>query len=87
MKAGRRAEEASAGNLGTFHGCGAEGTSLEGKKGATEPRLLLLPYHSISPPKGSQQMEHSKDAPRVPLPDHRMWHPGEAAGILQPDHG
>ena len=32
---------------------------MEGKKGATEPRLLLLPYRSISPPKGSQQMEHS----------------------------
>lgn len=69
------------GNLGAFHGCGAEGTSLEGKKGATEPRLLLLPYHSISPPKASQQMEHSNSTPRAPLPDRRMWHPRGQQGV------
>lgn len=66
------------GNLGASHGCGAEGTSLGRKKGTTEPRLLLLPYHSISPPKGSQQMEHSSSTPRAPLPDHTMWYPSGA---------
>lgn len=54
--------------------------SNEGRKKAIETQLLLLPYHAISPPKGSQQMEHSKGPPGAPLPDHRMWHPREAAG-------
>lgn len=68
------------GSLGAFHGCGAEGTSLEGKMRATKLRLLLLPYHSISPLKGSQQMEHSDGIPRAHLPDHRIWHPSGSAG-------
>lgn len=63
-------------NLGAFHDCGAEATSLEGQKGATEPR----PYHSISPPKGSGQMEHSNDTPRAPLPDCKMRDPRGSAG-------
>lgn len=48
------------GNLGVFHGFGTQGTSLGREEGSHRKQLLLFPYHAISPPRSSQQREHSK---------------------------
>lgn len=48
MKGRQKGQEGICGELGSFPWLWDRGTSLEGKMRATEPRLLLSPYHSIS---------------------------------------
>lgn len=48
MKGRQKGRGGICGELGSFPWLWDRGTSLEGKMRATEPRLLLSPYHSIS---------------------------------------
>lgn len=69
------------GNLGAFHGCGAEGASLEGKRGPQSPGrycCLIIPSASKGLPADGTFQQHLLGAL---LPDRRMWDPRGTAVV------